>query len=58
MNEKMNWEYAKEKLIEYKELYSEIPTGGFGLSIISNLLDRYNNGERSKELYDDILSIE
>ncbi|CAM4098788.1 hypothetical protein PAAL109150_09840 [Paenibacillus alkaliterrae] len=45
---------AKFMLEEYKK----IPTGMFGAINIANAISRYENGERTKELYEELKSIE
>lgn len=59
MAKKMDWDKAKEHLDTFKELYRELgPVGTFGLMHILELERRYESGERTKYLYDDILSVE
>lgn len=47
-------ENARFMLIEYKK----IPNGMFGAINIANAINRYENGERTKELYEELESIQ
>lgn len=55
----MDWEVAKEHLYEMKKAYEEIGfAGAFGLSLTINpLVNRYENGERTKELHEEIMEV-
>ena len=57
---KLNWEKAYIHLLEYIAIYAEIGvTGLLGLPItILPLYRRYKAGERTNELYDDIMSVQ
>ena len=54
-----DWDYAEEYLREMKQAYEDIGwVGGFGLSnTIIPLLDRFENGERTADLYEQIMDI-
>ena len=54
------WEAAERHLSEIEKAYAAIGTTGyFGLNtVIRPVRDRYNNGERTKKLYDDIMALE
>lgn len=56
----MNWEEAKTHLFTMKEAYEEIGwSGSFGLSMTINpLVKRFESGERTEELYEDIMDVE
>jgi len=55
----MDWVAAESHLKECEQAYSE--TGSAGLfciqTVISPCRDRFNKGERSEELYNEILEI-
>lgn len=52
------WSAAYEHAVLARRLYSEIPTGGLALSIvILPAIRRFEAGERSEELLDDLESI-
>lgn len=59
MNEKERWEkaieYAREMLSEYRSIG---PAGIFGCCFISESIRRYEDGERSQELLEELESIE
>ena len=53
---KMDWDKAEEYIRELKEAYEEVGVGGhFGLYFINELIDRLDKGERTQELYDEIM---
>lgn len=54
------WKDAKEWLDEVRQAFFEVGAAGlFGLWIsIDPLLVRYERGERSQELYDEIMELE
>lgn len=56
----MNWEEAEKWLYDVEKLYKAIGyTGTFGLVIgVNPLIKRYEIGERSQELYEEIMSLE
>lgn len=56
----MDWDKAEKWLKEIEQLYTEIGTSGyFALNlIIRPLRDRFNKGERTKELYEEIMELE
>ncbi len=57
---KPNWDKAKEYLYFIKKEYEAIGwSGSFGLTITINpLVARYESGERTQELYDEIMEME
>jgi hypothetical protein len=56
----MNWEEARKHLYYILGLYKSIGWAGtFALSITINpLVKRFESGERTQELYDEIMSLE
>ena len=58
-DQELNWEEAKERLDEVRQAYFEIGSAGlFGLRLnIDPLLVRYDRGERTQALYDDIMEL-
>jgi hypothetical protein len=56
----MDWEEAEQWLYDVQKLYKQLGyKGSFDLVISVNpLIKRYENGERTQELYDDIMSLE
>jgi hypothetical protein len=56
----MDWEKAEEHLALCEKAYTEIGSAGyFALTFtIRPLRDRFNTGERTQELYDDINALE
>jgi len=57
--EDMNWEKAEKHLREVEAAYAAIGSNGFfGATFsIRPLRDRFNKGERSRELFDAILRL-
>lgn len=55
----MDWEKAEQYLYEMKKAYEEIGLPGvFGLTFtIKPLVRRFESGERTPELYDEIMSL-
>lgn len=55
----LNWQKAEEHLYEMKKAYEEIGwTGSFALSLTINpLVKRFENGEQTLSLFDEIMSI-
>lgn len=55
----LNWEIAEEHLKECESAYAEIGSAGyFALThVIRPLRDRFNSGERTLEIYDEIMNI-
>lgn len=56
----MDWNKAESWLKEIEQMYTEIGSAGYmALTYtIRPLRDRFNGGERSKDLYDGIMSLE
>ena len=56
----MDWEKAEKYLSQMKQGYASIgPSGNFGLMmVIIPLENRFASGERSEELYQEIMSLE
>jgi hypothetical protein len=56
----LNWEQAEIYLFEVEKQYKEIGiVGSYALTlIIRPLIKRFNDGERTVELYDEIMSLE
>lgn len=59
MSEELDWEKAEDYLKECEEAYAEIGTAGmFAVTyVIAPTRDRFNKGERTEALYDDIFGI-
>lgn len=57
--EQMNWAKTEEHLIECEQAYAECGSvGGFALvTVINPVRDRFNSGERTRELHDEIWGI-
>ncbi len=55
----MDWERAEEHLKESEQAYTEIGSVGyFALTtFIRPMRDRFNKGERTQELHDEIMGI-
>lgn len=55
----MDWEKAENYLIECEKAYTQIGAAGlFALSfVIAPCRDRFNKGERTQDLYDEIMEI-
>ena len=56
----MDWGMAEGHLYEVKNAYEEIGyTGSFALALTINpLVKRYENGERTIDLYNDIMDLQ
>lgn len=56
----LNWEEAEEHLCFIEQMYTEIGSSGYLAlnTTIRPLRDRYNKGERTEELYDEIMALE
>jgi len=56
----LDWKKAEEHLYNIQKLYKSIGwTGTFALSITINpLVKRFESGERTEELYEEIMSLE
>jgi len=52
------WEEAAENVRYCRKLYLEIPVGMFGAVFLKSLLDRYDAGERSEDLFESMMSAE
>jgi hypothetical protein len=55
----MDWALAEKYLKEVEQIYTEIGSAGYlALHVtIRPLRDRYNKGERTAELYDEIMTL-
>lgn len=59
----MDWKKAKKHLMDKKNQYEDVQnmpgaSASFALSsVIYPLLERFKNGERSKQLYDEIMKL-
>ncbi len=55
----MDWEKAEEHLATCEKAYAEIGSAGyFALTaVIRPLRDRFNQGERTQELHDEIMDV-
>jgi len=55
----MDWNEAEEYLKTCESVYTEIGTAGFFALkyVIRPLRDRFNMGERTQELYDEIMEV-
>lgn len=52
------WTAAKMRFDRVRGYYEEIPEGAFALAVVfAPLLKRYQSGERTRELYDDMMAI-
>lgn len=58
MIDETRWENAIDNAKQMLELYRAIPTGIFGVAAISNCIERYNNGERTTELLEELENIQ
>lgn len=56
----LDWEKAESWLKEIENMYTEIGSAGYlALNcVIRPLRDRFNGGERTQELYDEIMTLE
>jgi hypothetical protein len=56
----VGWDIVEKYLSEIEKAYTEIGTAGyFALNLtIRPLRDRFNKGERTDELYEEIMSLE
>lgn len=56
-SDQLNWEEAKEHLNQCLKVYNDLPIGStwFALRILNQLADRFAEGERSKELHQQIM---
>jgi hypothetical protein len=59
----MDWESAEERVRDALETYKSLigtpgAVMGFGIAILESLLNRYNSGERTQDLYDAMMSAE
>jgi hypothetical protein len=59
----MNWEKAKQHLDEVLSQYQELigmpgVNPYFGIAYLKNLLKRYEWGERTQDLYDEMMECE
>lgn len=56
----MDWNKAEEHLATCEKAYSEIGSAGYFalVAVIRPLRDRFRDGERTQELYDEIMSVE
>lgn len=53
------WKQASEYIYKMKEYYEEIPHGRLALGLVINpLIERYESGERTKELYQEIWDVQ
>ncbi len=58
--EAMDWDAAMTHLETFEAEYRKLPIGigAFGLMTIANIKARFENGERTKALYEDMMGIE
>jgi len=54
----LNWKEAESRLEFYLDAYSSIPTGMFGYTKVMRLHDKFQSGDRSQNLYDEIMELE
>lgn len=52
------WEEAAENVRSVRRLYLKIPAGIFGATFLQSLLDRYEAGDRSQDLFESMMSAE
>lgn len=52
------WEEAVENVQSVRRLYLTIPAGIFGATFLQSLLDRYDAGDRSQDLFESMMSAE
>lgn len=58
MADDVRWQAAYDHAVLARKEYSAIPTGGLALALVINpAIKRYESGERSEELLDDLESI-
>ncbi|WP_199614676.1 hypothetical protein [Paenibacillus alkalitolerans] len=55
---KKRWEDAIENARFMLEEYKKIPTGAFGATLIAQAITRYENGERTQELLEELEGIQ
>lgn len=57
MADELNWDAAKKHLDEMRRMYTEIGAAGvIGLTLgLNPLLVRYERGERTRKLYNEIM---
>lgn len=55
----MDWQKAIDNVEFFIPLYADLgPTGYFGLMFLLELRQRYNDGERSADLYESMMGVE
>ena len=55
----MDWAAAKERLDFYMDEYKKIgPTGALGMMVLCGLKTRYDAGERTPKLYEEMINVE
>jgi hypothetical protein len=56
----MNWEEAEQYLKDIEQRYAEIGSAGYLalIMVIRPLRDRFNKGERSEELFEEIMELD
>lgn len=55
----LDWDKAEKHLYDVERAYEEIGlTGMFGLGFIYPLIERFENGERTQEFYNEIMGLE
>ena len=52
------WEEAVENVRSVRHLYLTIPAGIFGATFLQSLLTRYEEGDRSQDLFESMMSAE
>lgn len=52
------WEEAVKHARTMLEIYKEIPTGIFGATLIAKAITRYEDGEKTNELLEELESFE
>lgn len=60
LKQEMNWEKAKDYLQRCEKVYTEIGSNGYWVLniVVRPLRDRFNEGERSEDLYNAIMNIQ
>ena len=58
MSEDLDWDKAKKRLDTLHKRYNELPASSswFALSVLEKLRERFVDGERSEELYNEIMN--
>lgn len=60
MAEELNWDVTEKHFNEIREAYQNLPvmSGAFGLSLLNKLHSRFESGERTQELFDEMMAVQ